>query len=114
VLWSNILLPDRSILSIGLDITERKKAERQLEKKATIDDLTGCYNRFSMLRKLKEALVQCKPEEPRSHFTLLMLDLDYFKKINDRWGHLTGDAALVHFCDQIREHSDPSYLFGRL
>ncbi|MDD7997251.1 diguanylate cyclase (GGDEF domain) with PAS/PAC sensor [Kosakonia radicincitans] len=114
VLWSNILLPDRSILSIGLDITERKKVERQLEKKATIDDLTGCYNRFSMLRKLKEALVQCKPEDSRSHFSLLMLDLDHFKNINDRWGHLTGDAALVHFCDQIREHSDPSYLFGRL
>ncbi len=42
VLWSNILLPDNSILNIGLDITERKKAEQQLEVKATIDDLTGC------------------------------------------------------------------------
>lgn len=114
VLWSNIQLPDHSVLSIGLDITERKKAERQLEMKATIDDLTGCYNRFSMLRKLKEALVACRPDEPRSHFSLLMLDLDYFKNINDRWGHLTGDAALIHFCDQIREHCDPSYIFGRL
>lgn len=114
VLWSNILLPDHSILSIGLDITERKKVERQLEKKATIDDLTGCYNRFSILRKLKDALVLCKPDDPRSHFSLLMLDLDHFKSINDRWGHMTGDAALVHFCDQIREHCDPSYLFGRL
>ncbi|WLI75310.1 sensor domain-containing diguanylate cyclase [Kosakonia sp. H02] len=114
VLWSNILLPDHSVLSIGLDITERKKVERQLEMKATIDDLTGCYNRFSLLRKLKEALVACQPDDPRSHFSLLMLDLDHFKSINDRWGHLTGDAALIHFCEQIREHSDPSWIFGRL
>jgi len=67
-----------------------------------------------MLRKLKEALVACRPEDPRSHFSLLMLDLDHFKNINDRWGHPTGDAALIHFCDQIREHCDPSAIFGRL
>lgn len=114
VLWSNIRLPDNSILSIGLDITERKKAEQQLTVKATIDELTGCYNRSSLLRQLKEALKACQPDDPRSHFSLLMLDLDHFKSINDRWGHQTGDAALAHFCEQVREHSDPGWIFGRL
>jgi len=114
VLWSNILLPDNSILSIGLDITERKKAEQQLAMKATIDELTGCYNRSCLLRQLKEALKRCQPDDTRSHFSLLMLDLDHFKNINDRWGHQTGDAALVHFCEQVRELIDPAYLFGRL
>ncbi|XTZ38151.1 GGDEF domain-containing protein [Salmonella enterica] len=114
VLWSNILLPDRSILSIGLDITERKKAEEQLAKKATIDDLTGCYNRFSLLRQLKEAVLACKANDPRSHFSLLMLDLDHFKNINDRWGHQIGDEALVHFCELVRAFSHPKYCFGRL
>lgn len=86
--------------------------ERQLERKATIDDLTVCYNRFAMLRMLKEALAQCKPDDFDSHFSLLMLDPDYFKSINDRRGHSTADAALAHFCEQIREHNDPSYLLA--
>lgn len=114
VLWSNILLPDKSILSIGLDITERKKVEYQLAVKATTDDLTGCFNRFSILRQFKEALVVCAPGDPFSHFSILMLDLDHFKNINDRWGHLTGDAALLHFCEKIRELSLPDYALGRL
>lgn len=55
ILWSNILLPDNSILNIGLDITERKKAEQQLTVKATTDDLTGCLNRSTILQRLKIA-----------------------------------------------------------
>jgi predicted signal transduction protein with EAL and GGDEF domain len=103
ILWSNILLPDNSILNIGLDITERKKAEQQLAVKATTDDLTGCFNRSAILQQLKSALAANSRQDADSQFCVLMFDLDYFKQINDEWGHLVGDAALIHFCDRLRE-----------
>ena len=114
ILWSNILLPDGSILNIGLDITERKKAERQLALRATTDDLTGCLNRSAILHQLKMALAVNSRHDPRSHFCVLMFDLDYFKQINDGWGHQVGDAALRHFCDCIRALSPADSLLGRV
>lgn len=114
VLWSNILLPDNSILNIGLDITERKKAEQQLEVKATIDDLTGCFNRSAILQQLELAQSANARREPDSHFCVLMFDLDFFKQINDEWGHQVGDAALLHFCDCIRELAPSDSALGRV
>jgi PAS domain S-box-containing protein len=68
ILWSNILLPDSSILNIGLDITERKKVEQQLAVKATTDDLTGCFNRSAILQQLKSALAVHSLQDANSHF----------------------------------------------
>lgn len=114
ILWSNISLPDGSILNIGLDITARKKAEQQLQMKATTDDLTRCLNRFAILQQIATALEASQRQESDSHFSVLMFDLDFFKQINDQWGHLVGDAALVHFCDCLRAQMPPGSVLGRV
>lgn len=114
ILWSNIPLPDNSILNIGLDITERKKVEQQLALKATTDDLTGCLNRSAILQQLQTAMAETQRPDAGNRFCVLMFDLDYFKQINDEWGHQVGDSALVHFCDRLREISPAHSALGRV
>ncbi|HAS88514.1 MAG TPA: diguanylate cyclase [Desulfovibrio sp.] len=74
------------------DVTERKEAEDKLRKLATTDSLTGLSNRRFFMESAEDALV-------RSHrygrdLSLLMMDIDYFKTVNDMYGHDAGDDVL--------------------
>ncbi|MDP2769848.1 MAG: PAS domain S-box protein, partial [Giesbergeria sp.] len=68
------------------DVTQRKNLERELHRLATTDMLTGMANRRSFL-EVAEATFQ-RARESHAPLTVLMLDLDHFKTINDRFGHL--------------------------
>jgi len=74
------------------DITERKEMERRLRELATTDDLTGALNRRAFF-----AVVAQETERSARYgipMSLVMIDLDHFKLINDRYGHAAGDRAL--------------------
>lgn len=100
------------IRAIGIfkDITEEKQKEEQLKEKAEIDLLTGLYN-----RNTSEALIRQELSERKySTGALLILDLDNFKKINDTYGHLYGDAVLSETAHKIVKNFRREDISGRL
>ena len=90
-----------------------KAGGRAIARMATVDSLTGCWNRAEILRRMSLKLNAARLD-PGAAFTALMLDLDFFKQVNDRYGHLAGDAALRHFCDQLRACVRGGDAIGRL
>jgi len=89
---------------------EIDRAHKQLEESAIMDSLTSLYNR----RYLKQMFPKLLAQARRDGHTLsgLMLDLDHFKKINDNYGHLVGDACLTHLGVLLKKSSRASdYIF---
>jgi diguanylate cyclase (GGDEF)-like protein/hemerythrin-like metal-binding protein/PAS domain S-box-containing protein len=79
------------------DISDRRQMENRLRAEATTDFLTGAANRRRFLDHLNQEFDRFKRfDEPT---TVLMADIDFFKKINDAYGHATGDAVLRHFAE---------------
>ena len=80
------------VQSVGRDITAQRVLEREVERMASHDQLTGLPNRYLLLDRLETALRNADRE--RTNFGLLFIDLDGFKAVNDTHGHLAGDELL--------------------
>lgn len=94
------------------EIERRVKLEEELRVQASIDHLTGLYNRRSY-----EKLFEQEFGRARRHNTplaLCVLDLDLFKEINDRYGHASGDVALLQVASACRAELRESDIVGRL
>ncbi|MGD2074091.1 MAG: GGDEF domain-containing protein [Gammaproteobacteria bacterium] len=94
-----------------LDVLRRQQAElrlvhRQLQETAITDSLTHLYNR-RYLQEVSPGLFARAQREGR-YVTAVLMDLDWFKEINDRHGHLGGDAVLAHFSRLLRHNSRAS------
>ena len=79
-------------VSIHQDITSQRRVEAELAHMARHDPLTGLGNRAVFLEETNEALARLR--ERGEHFSILMLDLDQFKVVNDSLGHATGDSLM--------------------
>ncbi|AJK50154.1 sensor domain-containing diguanylate cyclase [Burkholderia plantarii] len=108
-------LPEGGTLWHGFitDATERKRIEAELHELATIDHLTELANRRDFLAQSEAEFARLR-RVGNGVAAVLMLDLDHFKALNDRWGHALGDRALRHFAQLLRQEARSSDIVGRI
>lgn len=94
------------------DITERKQSSISLEYLATHDSLTGVYNRREFERRLRTGLKNAK--DFNTELTLLYMDLDQFKVVNDTCGHKAGDVLIKQLSQQLNDVVMHKGIFARL
>ncbi|MBN1799774.1 MAG: diguanylate cyclase [Spirochaetales bacterium] len=88
----------RAVIKEGI---EAYKQIKQVEEKAHTDSLTGLYNHNSIIEILEKYVTQAAAA--KQPLSLAMIDLDHFKKVNDTYGHQTGDNVLVTIAQVIKE-----------
>jgi diguanylate cyclase (GGDEF)-like protein/PAS domain S-box-containing protein len=86
---------------IAVDITEQRALEEQLRHQAFSDSLTGLANHRRLFEVLHAEI--CRSKRTEREFSLLLLDLDGLKEINDRFGHLVGDRALCRIAQTLTD-----------
>ncbi|MGG2398363.1 GGDEF domain-containing protein [Pseudomonas sp. SH1-B] len=99
------------MLSFGLVLLSRERIEAQLKHTALRDTLTGIPNRLAILEQLSSELERARRQQ--TPLAIAMLDLDYFKQINDQHGHLVGDAVLRHCADHLQRRLRLNDSIGR-
>jgi diguanylate cyclase (GGDEF)-like protein/PAS domain S-box-containing protein len=100
------------LINLVEDVTERKVSSDRIAHLAHHDQLTGLSNRARFADKLDEAARRCARHG--SHFTVLMLDLDRFKHVNDTLGHPAGDQLLVQVAGRLKSSLRDTDVLARL
>ena len=98
----------QSLYERGLKL---KEAYRRIEELAELDELTGSYNRRCIMRALEEELVRA--QRLNNPCSIALIDLDFFKRINDTYGHPTGDEVLRTFAISMFANIRSIDKFGR-
>ncbi len=96
---------------LRLQVLEIETLQAQLQKQAMQDGLTGLFNRRYFDSSLQRELIQAAQES--YPVAVILMDIDYFKKINDTFGHQAGDRVLQVFADLLRQYSRSSDIVCR-
>ncbi len=101
----------------NFELKEKMKEEKEelekLKKLALRDKLTGLYNRYGIFEYFKDEFSKDNSKNHLSNYTLIRIDLDHFKSINDTYGHDTGDDALKIVAEGLIRHFKKSDLLDR-
>lgn len=117
--WALSVLLWRKFITITLQQSQLEKVnaelqnkQRDLERLTRLDGLTGLYNRKTFVELTERELVRAQRQG--SATSLLLLDLDHFKRVNDTWGHPAGDAVLKNVATVVSQSVRSTDLVGRL
>src|SRR5690606_2280996 len=98
-------------LLIFTDITELKKLQEKLEQQAYTDELTQIYNRRAFLQQCELEFKAAK--ENSMPFSVILMDIDHFKRVNDTYGHAIGDQLLMHVVRVCQAQLTEEQIFAR-
>jgi len=101
-------------LELHITLQELEDANSELEKKNTLDELTGLFNRRFYDQKILAEYRRSKRN--RTPLSLIIIDIDHFKEVNDNYGHLAGDQCLAwlsnHLKQSLKRSSDMAFRYG--
>lgn len=117
--WALSFILWRKFTTIGLQQVQLETAnaelqfkQRELQRLTRLDGLTGLYNRSTFVELTRQELARAQRQG--SPTTILLLDLDFFKRVNDTWGHPAGDAVLRNVAVVANSTVRATDLVGRL
>lgn len=105
------IAPTIAGIIFGFLLTRVVILNKKLEHLVTVDPLTGAYNRIQF-----DVLIEAEIDRANRYgntFSVIFMDIDHFKKINDKYGHQTGDEVLKSFTDIIEKTKRASDIFSR-
>lgn len=100
------------VLGQSVNIDSERREFDELREKSELDPLTGLYNRGALEEKISSVLEQADPENG-DMLALIVIDVDNFKLVNDRLGHLFGDAVLIELAETLKRML-PDNIIGRI
>ncbi len=112
LLWHRFSTESALRRSLETSQSELQLKQRELDRLVRQDGLTGLFNRNTFLELGRNELRRAQRQG--SNTTVLLIDLDYFKRVNDTWGHPAGDAVLRHVAHTMVSNLRSTDLVGRL
>lgn len=99
------------VIACVADITDSARMREELKRQATFDELTGCYNRATIMRALERNIASGERDAERA---VVFVDLDRFKSINDEHGHAAGDELLCILAKRLQNVVRDGDMVGRI
>lgn len=107
-----LILVISAAVTLCIAVIHLQRQRNQMQKLMLTDELTGLYNRRHLVNVAFAALTQAKRE--KTSISILLLDLDFFKRVNDTYGHPIGDEVLRQVSERLRQCSRPTDTLGRI